>query len=73
MIKIDNRNEGCIWVNHNHIVSLGKFQVHTNLFVTRIRMFDGSVFHALEDCETILNRIENSKRKEREAIHDKNH
>jgi hypothetical protein len=67
MIKINNRNEGMLWINHRHIVSFGKSQVHPDLFVTRIRMSDGSIFHALEDVSVILTRIAEAKRMEREV------
>jgi uncharacterized protein YlzI (FlbEa/FlbD family) len=67
MIKINNRNEGLVWINHRHIVSLCKYQAHPTLFVTRIIMSNGYIFNAEEDLSIVLNRIEDAKQKEREV------
>lgn len=70
MIKINNRNEGLVWINHRHIVSFRKDLAHPDLEVTLVRMSDGSVFHALEDPLVILNRINEAKQKESEVTYN---
>lgn len=64
MIKISSRNDGDMWINHNHIISVCRYQPNSNLWTTRITTSNKDVILALDECSDVLNSIEEAKQKE---------